>query len=405
VRNDRIRIDPEFDARPEQDQGRRTAWLLVTALVVGAALVGLFIVVPSSPDADDDTIVAASPSPTVVASSTSIPPADTNPSPPPDSLPSALTELGKPLSDAISGFSDQIVMLSTPPERFSVTRWSPSESTPTVVLSMDRLAEHGCSPVGLDVSGNWFARIQRDNTLIVHRVLDSPGESYRSEAIGLNVASVAWHESRPGSVAWISCARSGSGPSTLYALDVADPTSEPVSIRTFQQDCQGGIWLEGWSDDGALITESTDGRSDQTLIGSDGAVVDLGQTSLNLTESPDGQFHTTVPGLNDDAPVVEHASSPDGRFVAAIIDDHWDTEIPKLCVMDAETGALVAEVSEHDSDIVTMAWSTGSRFLVYELWNFETGSGGLEWYDTETNTTTRVPLTEIVDAIKITSSS
>lgn len=405
MRNDRIRIDPEFDARPEQDKGRRTLWLLVTALVVGAALVGLFIVVPSSPDTDDDTIVAASPSPAVSASSTSIPPVDTKPSTPPASLPSALTELGEPLSDAIPGFSDQIVMLSTPPEHFSVVRWSPSESTPTVVLSMDRLAEHGCSPVGLDVSGNWFARIQRDSTLVVHRVLDTPGESFQSEAIGLNVASVAWHESRPGSVAWVSCARSGSGPSFLYALDVSDPTAEPVSIRTFQQDCQNGIQLETWSDAGALITESTDGRSDQVLIGSDGAVVDLGQTSLTLTESPDAQFRTTVAGLDDDAPVVERALSPDGRFVAAIIDDHWDTEIPKLCVMDAESGALVAEVSEHDSDIVTMAWSTGSRFLVYELWNFETESGGLEWYDTETNTTTRVPLTEIVDAIKVASSS
>ena len=68
--------------------------------------------------------------------------------------------------------------------------------------------------------------------------------------------------------------------------------------------------------------------------------------------------------------------------------------------MDAESGTLVAEVSEHDSDIITMTWSTEGRFLIYELWNFETDSGGLEWYDTATNTTTRIPLTEIVDAVR-----
>lgn len=389
MRNDRIRIDPEFDPRPPQEQGRRTAWLVATALVVGAALVGLFIAVPSSPEADDEIAVAASPSPSVATTSTSPSSGAATPSTPPPARPSALAALSEPLSEAIPGFTDQIVMLATPAERFEVVRWSPSESSTDVVLSMDRIAEYGCWPVGLDASGDWFARVQRDDTLIVHHVLDAPGESSRSEAIGLNVGSVAWHDTEAGSVAWISCARSGSGPSTLYALDVADPTAEPKPIRTFEQDCQDGIVLERWSDNGALISTTTDTETEQILVDSDGVTVE-----------GDGRYRPSVPGLDDDAPVVEHSASPDGRFVAAIIDEHWDVEIPKLCIVDAESGALVSEVSEHDSDIVAMTWSTGGRFLIYELWNFDTESGGLEWYDTATNATTRIPLTEIVDAIR-----
>ena len=385
---------------PPDDRGRRTAWLIATAVIVGAALIGLFIAVPSSPDEDDVDVIAATPASTTAETAPSTSHADAAPSPTPASRSSALAELGEPISSAIPGFGDQIVMLATPTERFVVTRWSPTESEPTAVLTMDRLAEHGCTPVGLDAAGDWFARIQRDNTLVVHRVLDSPGESSRSEAIGLNVASVAWHQTDPGSIAWISCARSGSGPSTLSALDVADPTSEPISIRTVQQDCRDGISLVAWSDDGALIEEETAAGTSQVLIGPDGALVDLTHSSVNLTEHPDGQIHPVVAGLDGDVPVVEHAASPDGRFVSAIIDDHWDTEIPRLCVMDAESGALVTEVSQHGSDIVTMAWSTDGRFLIYELWNSDAASGGLEWYDTATNTTTRIPLTEIVDAIR-----
>ena len=389
MRDDRIRIDPEFDPRPQEQQGRRTAWLVATALVAGAALIGLFMVVPSSPDGDDDIAVVASPSPTVAAPSPSTSHAAAAEPTPPPALPSALASLSEPLTEVIPGFTDQIMMIATPAERFTVVRWSPSETSTEVVLSMDRIAEYGCRPVGLDASGAWFARVQRDDTLIVHNVRDAPDEPSRSEAIGLNVGSVAWHDTEAGSVAWISCARSGSGPSTLYALDAADPTAEPESIRTFQQNCQGEIWLEDWSDDGALISSTTDTEVEQILVGSDGVMVDIG-----------GRHRSSVPGLDDDAPVVEYSASPDGRFVAAIIDEHWDVEIPKLCIMDAASGALVTEVSEHNSDIVAMTWSTGGRFLIYELWNSESESGGLEWYDTATNTTTRIPLTEIVDAIR-----
>ena len=291
-------------------------------------------------------------------------------------------------------------MLATPPERFMVTRWSPLERTADVVLSMDRIAEYGCWPVGLDVSGDWFARVQRDNTLIVHHVFHTPGETARSEAIGLNTGSVAWHETEPGSLAWISCARSGSGPSTLSTLDVADQTAAPTSIRTFRQGCQDGIWLERWNDEGALVSNSTDAGAEQLLIGLDGATVVLDESSQFPAESSEGRYRAAVPGLDDTVPVLDHTVSPGGTFVAAIIEDQWDTAIPKLCIRDAESGALVAEVSEHDSDIITMTWSTEGRFLIYELWNFETDSGGLEWYDTATNTTTRIPLTEIVDAVR-----
>ena len=60
-------------------------------------------------------------------------------------------------------------------------------------------------------------------------------------------------------------------------------------------------------------------------------------------------------------------------------------------------------MSEYGSEVFTMTWSTDSRYLLYELWNFDTDSGALMFYDTLTTTTIRIPLSEIIDDIQATS--
>ena len=85
-----------------------------------------------------------------------------------------------------------------------------------------------------------------------------------------------------------------------------------------------------------------------------------------------------------------------------ILDDHWDAKFPALRIADTETGQPILEVTHHGFDVVTMAWSTNSRFLLYEIWNFDTETGELAVYDTATGATTRIPIAEITDQIRTT---
>ncbi len=405
VPDSRIRIDPEFDARPDNERGRRTAWFAIAGLVVAAVIFGWFLAVPVGTDPIDQEAVAASTSlATVPTTEATVVEAVVEPHPPVLQS-STMADVGSALSDAIPGFTDEITMLATPPESFKVVRWSPSEAATELVFSLDRIAEYGCLPEGLDASGSRFARTRRDGTLMVHSIADAPGESAKSESVGLNVGSVAWHETVPGSLAWISCARSESSPSTLYSLDVSDLTAEPVPLWTFDQSCSDGVWLESWTNDGALVGSLLEESSEQILIGPDGKIVPFHAASQPLVTGAEHEYRLAVPGLGIDEPVGDVAWAPDGTLVAAIVDEFWDTDVPRLCVMDVETGQQIAEVSEHGSDIIAMAWSSDSRFLLYELWNFDSERGGLVMYDMVTNTTTRVPLAEIVDEIRTSAAS
>ena len=58
--------------------------------------------------------------------------------------------LDVPLSEAVPGFTDTIVMLTTPIDGFRVVRWRPSQPMAELVLPLDR--DDGW-PVGLDASG------------------------------------------------------------------------------------------------------------------------------------------------------------------------------------------------------------------------------------------------------------
>jgi len=405
VPDSRIRIDPEFGARPDNDRGRRTAWFAIAGLVVAAGIFGWFLAVPVGSDPIDQEIASDSTSlATVPATQAAVGEAAVELRPPVQRS-STMANLGGALSDVVPGFTDEITMLATPPESFKVVRWRPSAAATELVFSLDRIAEYGCSPEGLDASGSWFARTRCDGTLMVHAIADAAGKPTKSESVGLNVGSVAWHETVPGSLAWISCARSESSPSTLYSLDVSDRTAEPVPLRTFDQPCVDGVWLESWTNDGALVGSLHEERSEQILIGPDGATVPFHAASQPLVAGAEHEYRLAVPGLGSEEPVGDVAWTPDGTLVAAIVDEFWDTDAPRLCVMDVETGQQIAEVSEHGSDISAMAWSRDSRFLLYELWNSDSERGGLVVYDTATNTTTRVPLAEIVDEIRTSEAS
>ena len=402
VSHDRVRIDPGFDARPEREGGRRIPWFMIPLLVVAAGLFGWFMAAPTPTDVDDPSAaVPSTPSPTVEAvdvTTTNVA-VETPVVKPPSSM---LTGIGEPLSDAIPGFTDEVVMLATPSESYRVIRWHPAEDTPELALSLDRIAEYGCVPVGLDASGSWFARVRRDQSLVVHPVSNVVGKSSRPETVGLNVTSVVWHETEPGSLAWISCARSESGPATLHTLDVSNPGALAEPLRTIGNNCERGVWLDTWTEDGLLIGDSPDSPANQILIVPDGTDATVRTGHPSLIDDPTGRYRPPIPGVSNDEPVRDAALSPDGTFSAVILDDFWDAEFPTLRIADTETGQPILEATHHGFDVVTMTWSTDSRFLLYELWNFDTETGELSVYDTTTGATTHIPVAEITDEIRTT---
>lgn len=399
MQDDPIVVDAEFHPLQSKDPRRRVPWLVVAALVAVAGLFGWFLaspysVAPEGPEAATSTTGASTTttSTTIAAAAVIAPPTR-----------SMLAELSHELSAAVPGFTDRIVMLATPPESYRVIRWLASERETEVMLSLDRIAEYGSSPVGLDASGRWFADVRREGVLTVHPVPDARDSALGREAIGLGVGSAVWHDTDAGSLAWIACGRPESHPATLFTLDVSDPKAAPTAVRTFDEKCaewSGGASLVRWNEAGFLVGNAEGVSNEHLFVDSDGAVVDLESAAPPLVTDPDGRVRPVIPGLADSEPFYDVAWSPDGNLAAVIIDEHWDTEDPRLRVTSLETGHALAQVAEHDAVVLAMAWSTDSRFLLYELWNFETETGALVFYDTATDATFRTPLAEVIDEIR-----
>lgn len=400
--DDRVRVDPEFDARPGAESGRRVSWLIVLLLVVAAGLFGWLMAVPAPNDVDDPEPAAPPVESSYIETAETTLASVAVETPVVRSGSALMAGVGGSLSDAIPGFTDEVVMLATPSESFRVVRWRPAEDAPELALSLDRIAEYGSVPVGLDASGGWFARVRRDDSLVVQPVRCAAGESSRPETVGLNVTTVLWHETEPGLLAWVSCARSEAGPATLYALDVSDPDALPEPLRTIGHNCETGVWLDTWTEDGVLIGDSPDSPASQILIAPDGTTTTVLAPHRSLIKDPAGRYRPSIPGVGDDEPVRDIAWSPKGTFAAVVLDDYWDAEFPTLRIADAETGRPILETTHHGFDVVTMAWSTDGRFLLYELWNCDSETGELSVYNTTTGATTHIPLTEVADEIRTT---
>ncbi len=401
MQDDPIRIDADFYPHQDADPRRHVPWSVVAVLVATAGLLGWLLASPYSISPEDP--IAAVSTTTQATTTTTAAVATTTPPPTPAAPRSMAAQFSRELAEAIPGFTDKIVLLATPPESFKIMRWLPSEQETEVVLSLDRLVAYGRSPVGLDASESWFADLGNEGVLTVHSVPEPRDSAFEREVVGLSVGSAVWHDSKPGSLAWIACGRPKPGPPTLATLDVTDPEAEPVVFRIFEENCSEwseGVSLERWNDGGFLVANAGGDSSDHILFGPDGAATDLASASPALVSDTDGRVRPVVPGLASEEPFADVAWSPDGTLAAVIIDEHWDNDAPRLRVTGIETGQALTEVEEHGAVIFTMAWSTDSRFLLYELWDFETETGALVVYDTATNATVRTPLGQIVDEIR-----
>jgi len=437
-------------------------------IAVGTAFVTLIVVAGSLLliGRDDSSVVVEEPTTTLVSTtlppttmpSTTVPPATVPSTTAPTEAvspfsPSELAELAVlevPLSEAVPGFSDTIVWTAVVESSgnvgLAVFLLRPSEPVAELLLpSEDDLALGDDSALGddLDASANWLADVS--NVLTVETVPTVPGEPSRREIVGPNVqGAVVWHDTEPGHLAWLECPNSHAsfldGPTTLVTLDVSDPSADPIRVRSFDQGCRTGCWnvdepcvtLAGWGRTGVWVTkypvgweamwyEDTERQYviESVLIDADGAeiatVSDAQMIAMSpdgtsvwrsdnsrgpsFALSPDGQQRTTLPGLDDGLYLFGAWWSADGTRLAMRLGTGLRT-------VDTVSGEVITEIPGPALDPWggSVAWSTDSRFLVYE--SFEGSpigpeTGVLVIHDTATNTTTKISHSGDVSDIRV----
>ena len=445
-------------------------WLRPVLVTAASAMLVLVVVgLPVLFLNGDESIVVDEPS-TTVASTTVAPtmtsPTTVQPTPaaPAEVVPfppSELAVLEVPLSEAIPGFTDTIVMsaYSTDAADVDVMRWRSSESMPELLLSLE--GTEGL--VGLDASARW-ASLVSDAVLAVQAVPTVPAESFRREIVGLDVQNAdmlqaVWHDTEPGWLAWLECPNSLDGPATLVTLNVSDPAAEPIRLRTFDQGCAGNPWgqdesdaakpfvtLDRWANAGLWVTKwAEDAEGDVTwgfdastassvLVDADGTEIATvsgarmmatspGGTSIWGAEwgepcfvlSPDGQQRSAVPGVADGEFLHDAYWSPDGTRLALFVEGNGGINPGEevLRVVDVASDEIVAELGRNvfvsnpqrrspSEGIGPFAWSTDNRFLLYSPYEgWDVAPGKLVFYDIATNTTTMVPTADDLKEIRV----
>ena len=406
--DDRITIDPEFLPPSREGGGRRTAWLAASAAVVAAIAFGWLLGSPGTTEPSDVAATASTTTTVPSTTSTTVAPTTTIP------VAEPLGEAALPLSELVLGFTDTILLLTTPDDQFNVARWPASRATPEVALTIERDEFHltGGWPIGLDASGSWFAQVLDDGVLTVHPVRDGGETQPTREAVGLRAGSAVWHETEPGQLAWLTCSRSVPGPANLTTLDLTDAASEPVAVASLPQDCASswsdGVFLESWSDAGLVVDPLWDERTEPIVIAADGSEIVAEPDDPILVEGVDGRYYRPVPGVAETELVVDTAWSPDGRLVAVNITPNIDSPNSLVRIVDSTTGIVVSERDGQGSGVISMTWSSDGRFLLYTTLRsaFRPGlPGPLVIHDVTSDAVTTIALSQYVDEVRTDASS
>lgn len=411
--DDQVTIDPEFQPPASgEGQGRWLQLARIAALATSAFMLGWLFrsPTPSEPDATD----AATSTTTLTRETTS-------------TRVSGMAGLSVPLGEAVPGFSDTIIMAVFGDARgeaaVDLVRWRSLQRDPETIVSFrDGDDEHGWF-AGLDVAGTWYAIHDSYGVLSVRPVTAATDDDIwmgpTREAIGLRVRDLAWHDTKPSRLAWLSCPRTPGGPGTLFTLDVTAHSAEPVPAAAVQDTCDefAETWISSWGDWGFALGRSAvqvngDGQEDdrtswtilldpggaelaQREAGPGGAdLVSAGPAGTIWTEhlgaeassfllALDGQQRTPVPGLIDGEWVDDAWWSPDDSLIAlartGTLADH-----PSMRIVDAATGKITAEIDEPGSAVGQACWSSDGRFFLYGRDRPGEGPSGAELvvYDT-----------------------
>jgi hypothetical protein len=390
--DDPVTIDPEFAPRPSREPGRGSVWMMTVAVAVAAFVFGYLLRSPVEIESAASTTFASD----VEASSSTSASTGTTIGSVVSTIPRAssireMVLLQMPLSDAVPGFTDTVVLLETPSPGFNVLRWRASERRTEVALSGSRADPW---PVGLDASGTLLARVSRDGGLIVTQVPDIGVDPSESEWEGMDVVvETRWHDTRPGALALLSCPPSQPGVATLHTWEVSDGASRPLHLRSFDQECgdeEENVWVERWDNEGVWIRKDAVGSDTVVLIDADGS------------ETPiDSGLPAAIEPFQIDGEDIEGVSySPDGALVALVVYLDPFASTGTVRVVNPESGVVLAEVTEPGSVVFALAWSTDGRFVVFEQVNSVTGSATLVFYDTATTSITTIPIADVVDEIR-----
>jgi hypothetical protein len=307
-------------------------------------------------------------------------------------------------------------------EEIDIVRWRPSQRDPETIVSFPGDSLDGWEWfAGLDAAGTWYAIQDELDVLSVRPVAaigdEESGWEPGRETIGLRVIGTSWHDTSPGRLAWLSCPRTPDGPATLYTLDVADYSAEPIAVVRLQDACgESPLWINSWGDWGFAL-ERIEGWA-ETGWGEPKAwtvLLDPGGTELVQFEqgpggvdlvgagpggtiwneepieaptgsfllSLDGQQRTPVPGLAENEWVEQARWSPDGSSVALVVHNRG-TDRTLIRIVDAATGANAAEIDDLGPVVQQTRWSSDGRHLLVGHDRDEFGAAGaaLAIYDT-----------------------
>lgn len=410
---DKVTIDPEFLPPPPGDG--RGSWLRAVGVVGVVAVilaVGWLLRSPTSievdSDARKDTSSSTAAGETAVESNMNV------------RDPVATIDLGMPLGEAVSGFTDTITMAVWTETGGAVLRWPASQSSAETIgwsgLNTGRLS--------LDASATWYAVVDQFGVLGVHRLGDpdsGPAFSPDPGTTGARYIMPLWHGTEPGQLAWLACAKIGG--LTLYRWDAADGTTEPVADYLAGAGCPdaGESTLQAWGDWGYLLYRTEDDGVKGTILGPDGNEIvspidhsahpwlvaaspygtiwndeSLGLDTSSFLLLPDGLSVMPVPGLAAGERLDAALWSPDGTRIALSVRTRGDDN-PALRIVNPHTAAVVAEITEPDWEDRPAAWSSDSRFLLsqHQLCPEscdarEPQARQMAFYDTMTDTTTIV---------------
>ena len=426
--DDQVTIDPEFEPSPPSgDPDRRFRAVAIAGVVMAAFAFGWLMRTPEQiePEPVEEYALAGTTSTTAIEETAASP--TTRPSTTTTTEAPSTIGLLVPLEEAVPGFTDIIIVEHWNEAGFEVARWRPTASAPETILAFGHDEPHGFA--GLDASGSWYATQDENGVLSVHRLsgADPDLEWFPNlQAVGVRVASLAWHDTEPGLLAWLTCSRTPGGPGTLFRLDVADGVAEPATIRRIDKVCaeNAGTWLQGWGDWGFVLGVSEGEQFETVRLAPDGGEIasvgngsadawmaaaspvgtiwtedgfDLRPSSFLL--SPDGESRMPVPGLAEGELLEDARWSPDSTRLALSVRSPVTSNLV-VRIVEPQTDAIVAEITEiadSNTEIGLGAWSTDSRFLLVDRWLCPDGCGytdpqgrELAFYDTHTDTTTTI---------------
>jgi hypothetical protein len=349
--DDKVKIDPNFApprARNEGPQSRRTrqvAW--ATSAIAVFAFGWLFGASTSSPGSQDPV----APSTTASAAAT---PTTTEPASNEEDAVEESTGLAAPLHFAVPGFVDTITMLVWEDTSVTVQRWAPDQPAPEVLISYPLDDAGFGSPIGIDASGTYLARLTPGGWFPTGALfIDTLPEAAAlgrgaAEAVAVRVEQATWHETEAGRIAWVEFARGDvERVATLRTLDFS-PGDGAAIVDVLEVPLKDGeyVYPSGWSGDllilrvwderdmepsSTWIVDADDGSIrkvegfELVAIGPDGSTiwspVDLeGDDSTgSYLLAPDHSDRLPVPGLDSGERVSGAAWSPDARRLALTV--------------------------------------------------------------------------------------